>query len=371
MHTWAAATHYLSTGAALGHDPNPWFDTDWYVQTYRDVAEAKINPLLHYVHFGGREGRRPSAEFDPHWYLRRNIDVALAGSPPLKHFLQFGAKEGRSPNSRAEREGGRSNARLSQLHMRILPTDGEIVETSEFVLSSVAKAAEQYRWRKRELPFASAWSEHPEITATGHVKADFPPPPYIVEMRNVALLGGARHIISRDNTLLHDELACFSHDQTVAIKRATDRPGTNGRIIVEFKRSAGNIVARGLHAMHEYGNNYFHFMTEVAPRVIAGRADASSRDLPLLVNGDLHQNFREVLDIVDEARPRLDLTVDKLYAGKEISFISDISSIQDVYVRPRNPLESKKYLRPAVSNWSYLTACPSPRKCASSEKLRW
>ncbi|MCI0737188.1 MAG: class I SAM-dependent methyltransferase [Beijerinckiaceae bacterium] len=37
------------------------FDENWYLNRYKDVADAGIDPLLHYVEHGAREGREPNA----------------------------------------------------------------------------------------------------------------------------------------------------------------------------------------------------------------------------------------------------------------------------------------------------------------------
>ena len=73
-----------------------YFDIDWYLQRYPDVAEAKINPAEHYLKFGANEGRMPGPLFDGDWYLKRYPDVAQSGINPLLHFIKFGQLEGRS-----------------------------------------------------------------------------------------------------------------------------------------------------------------------------------------------------------------------------------------------------------------------------------
>ena len=73
-----------------------YFDIDWYLQRYPDVAEANINPAEHYLKFGANEGRMPGPLFDGDWYLKRYPDVAQSGINPLLHFIKFGQLEGRS-----------------------------------------------------------------------------------------------------------------------------------------------------------------------------------------------------------------------------------------------------------------------------------
>lgn len=72
-----------------------YFDADWYLKTYPDVAKAGINPAEHYLRHGAAEGRLPSPAFDGNWYLQRYVDVAGANLNPLLHFIKFGQSEGR------------------------------------------------------------------------------------------------------------------------------------------------------------------------------------------------------------------------------------------------------------------------------------
>jgi myosin heavy subunit len=73
-----------------------YFDLEWYLATYPDVANGKINPAEHYLRFGAAEGRMPGPLFDGNWYLQRYPDVASANINPLLHFVTRGQQEGRS-----------------------------------------------------------------------------------------------------------------------------------------------------------------------------------------------------------------------------------------------------------------------------------
>jgi GT2 family glycosyltransferase/SAM-dependent methyltransferase len=100
--------HYFTRGVAAGLDPNPLFDTSWYIEQYADVRESGANPLVHYLKYGAAEGRDPNPFFDSDWYLEQNEDVKKAGINPLRHYLMHGDAEGRPPsekfNSRWYRE---------------------------------------------------------------------------------------------------------------------------------------------------------------------------------------------------------------------------------------------------------------------------
>ena len=72
------------------------FDADWYLDRYRDVRDAGIDPALHYLVHGGVEGRDPSPSFSSSWYLDTYEDVRAARINPLLHYLLHGRSEGRS-----------------------------------------------------------------------------------------------------------------------------------------------------------------------------------------------------------------------------------------------------------------------------------
>jgi glycosyltransferase involved in cell wall biosynthesis len=79
-------THYLMHRKSGRHSPNPAFDTEFYLNTYPDIARALRDPLEHYLTDGWREGRNPSTSFDTKFYIRRY----LSNQPdinPLEHFL--------------------------------------------------------------------------------------------------------------------------------------------------------------------------------------------------------------------------------------------------------------------------------------------
>jgi glycosyltransferase involved in cell wall biosynthesis len=71
------------------------FDAAYYLGTYPDIAEAKVDPLEHFFDYGWQEGRRPNPYFDPLWYVAQNPDVKEGGLNPLFHFAFHGDGEGR------------------------------------------------------------------------------------------------------------------------------------------------------------------------------------------------------------------------------------------------------------------------------------
>lgn len=71
------------------------FDSAYYVATYPDMAESKIEPLTHYLKFGWEEGRKPNVWFDTAFYLEEYKDVKKSGLNPLEHYLKVGMKQDR------------------------------------------------------------------------------------------------------------------------------------------------------------------------------------------------------------------------------------------------------------------------------------
>ncbi|QSI28775.1 glycosyltransferase [Variovorax sp. RKNM96] len=74
---------------------SPYFDRDWYLNAYPDVASSGMDPVEHYAIHGANEAREPGPIFSGTKYLQRHRDVSAAGVNPLLHYTLFGAQEGR------------------------------------------------------------------------------------------------------------------------------------------------------------------------------------------------------------------------------------------------------------------------------------
>ncbi len=67
-----------------------WFDTDWYLTEYPDVAQSEVEPIRHYLLFGAAEGRNPGPSFNTHAYLRDHPELVDRHVNPLVHYLRSG-----------------------------------------------------------------------------------------------------------------------------------------------------------------------------------------------------------------------------------------------------------------------------------------
>ncbi len=80
--------HFLSHRLSGTVSPLPEFDPAFYLATYRDIAQAGIDPFDHYLRYGYREGRDPSAAFDTKFYLNRYLGGELDQNP-LLHYRKW------------------------------------------------------------------------------------------------------------------------------------------------------------------------------------------------------------------------------------------------------------------------------------------
>lgn len=69
-----------------------YFDREYYLQQYPDVAASSIDPLRHYLELGWKEGRNPSREFSTTAYIQRYPGVDY-GLNPFLHWLKNGRAE--------------------------------------------------------------------------------------------------------------------------------------------------------------------------------------------------------------------------------------------------------------------------------------
>lgn len=106
------------------------FEAAWYLETYPDVAAARVDPMGHYLNHGWREGRSPGPDFDVAYYLTANPDVAAAAIEPVLHYVRHGAREGRRGSANAK-PGQASAQRRERPALRPIATAKE-VEADEF-----------------------------------------------------------------------------------------------------------------------------------------------------------------------------------------------------------------------------------------------
>jgi glycosyltransferase involved in cell wall biosynthesis len=68
----------------------PYFDAVYYLKEYPDVAAAGVEPLEHYYQHGWREGRNPNPDFNSNFYLNHNSIWVTKPVCPLLHYINEG-----------------------------------------------------------------------------------------------------------------------------------------------------------------------------------------------------------------------------------------------------------------------------------------
>ncbi len=75
-----------------------FFDKQWYLAEYRDVAsKPNVDPTSHFARNGGRENRNPSPLFNTLWYKKMYPEVLDTDLNPLLHYLLVGIDKGYHP----------------------------------------------------------------------------------------------------------------------------------------------------------------------------------------------------------------------------------------------------------------------------------
>lgn len=68
--------------------------TEWYRQTYPEVADLNMDSALHYLRYGAAMGRNPGKNFDTLFYLENYPDAVESGMNPLLHYVLHGQAKG-------------------------------------------------------------------------------------------------------------------------------------------------------------------------------------------------------------------------------------------------------------------------------------
>lgn len=76
--------------------------SNWYLETYPDVAALGMDPAMHYLRYGAAMGRNPGKGFDTQFYLTTYPDAAESGLNPLLHYVLHGRDKGYATRKRQD-----------------------------------------------------------------------------------------------------------------------------------------------------------------------------------------------------------------------------------------------------------------------------
>lgn len=316
--------HFIKFGSAEGRNPNAYFDTAWYLQRYKAARESALNPLVHYMLEGEPLGYHPSERFDPTWYKLSNPDLPPHLESSLQHFLDYGLTEGRRP---IQGPGDFCDERTLRKHLSEVPPtkDGE-ASTACLPLTSVPELI-------CEAPATGSMIlQETQQSAEGvdDIKR-YPGLPYVAQLRDVLIIGGVRYMIS-NNHIVHDEMYAYRDEPAAAVKYYGARLLRDHSAYLQFKLRPAAWIDDGIHVMHEYSNNYFHFVAETFPRLVLAEEANIDRKIPFIFEGNLHPNMLDLIRMVNTSnRPTTFIESGTLYHAKNLYFPSDITSVVDAY----------------------------------------
>lgn len=319
--------HYLNRGGFLKFDPNQFFDTAWYLERHPTLRAEGGNPLAHYVHIGEAAGDTPGPNFDPCWYLSEYPDVKAAQISPLAHYIEHGIKEGRLPKSPCHFLSTSGLAAfLSGLPSAMEPQACSI----DMPLCSLRRLAAE---KSDDGSVHPVYETYDDACEGMDGPLDFPGAVSVMRVENALSVAGTRYLLSPAGFIVHDEAAHFIDDADAAIKyhRASRSPRV-GSLKLGFGARQAAWISRGVNVMHEYENNYFHFVAESIPRMLLTEEADVPLTVPFLCTRGLHPNIEALFDRVNVARrPVMFLEAGTVYRVGELFQPSDASIVVDTY----------------------------------------
>lgn len=161
------------------------------------------------------------------------------------------------------------------------------------------------------------------------------PRPYIVRLENVTVIPGTRILIDENNNARSDEISAGFQSFSLRPKRWEMEVLDGPRLSFTRPPLADEMIPVGIHLMGEHETNYFHWFTEILPRLYLYQKLTGETDLPLLVSDNLHENLYDLLRVVcGTGRTVRLLKSDRSYGVSTLIYPSDVTRIFDFYDRP-------------------------------------
>lgn len=295
-------------------DPNPYFSLRHYLRQYPDLISRNINPLAHYLLLGEREGATPSDRFDPAWYYEKYPEVAAAKLSALDHYLEHGLKEGRAPLPPKSLRNWASI--LQEMAVSGCGTQPKKALIQLPVVTMKELATDLFCEYEIQ---ASTFSGVKDVVAS------------IRRSRCTIVIGGTRFVVGKEGRVAHDE-AVILQGPHIRHEKYHGASRCGKRMMLEVGIRPGKKIERGIHVMHEYDANYFHFVAETLPRVALADRSEIPVDVPLLVSGSLHPNLMTLLRHANQSgRKIVELEKGVLHEVGELYYVGDCSMVVDAY----------------------------------------
>jgi hypothetical protein len=324
--------HYDTIGWRKGFDPSPYFWSAWYLEQYQDVAASGINPLIHYEIYGSVEGRTPSLVLDSAWHLA-NCRIKPKGLNRLANYLGIKRTESVDANEQLALEafkrgdsGFNTHESFHALLDRRIKRSGQQAYFKGLLLDGRSFAKEA----------GIAVQENDELKAIARSIADEGAhclPPYLAEFKDVFILPGSTLILTKDGIINDEITAATSIIPPLKQQKLWDRVWVkDGRIAIRYTVEISPRIKAGIHLFKEHEQNYFHFVCELMPKLHLIEQMGIDPNIPLLVSDDLDERLYKIIDALkDPARTIIKLKRHVPYAVANLTYLSDLSNVTDVY----------------------------------------
>ncbi|MBV9860265.1 MAG: DUF563 domain-containing protein [Alphaproteobacteria bacterium] len=320
------------------------FDAEYYWASNPDVYDASADAGQHFARYGLREGRRPAepqgnADEVAFWQM---IAVSAGCDADAARFAELTLRN---------KIVSVATSPLADLAVAVLEFLGrpDALYFGEDLSLLIAQAALELRWAftaevflnlhdealafalpppsvpphvthvyevatphaycadrgipyRALLPARDSISVTPKLTEAGSpapkpLAATELPPVIAAELSNVAVIGGTGAVLSADHVLLSADLAESCRDRQLRFKSPLFRLRGPQHVAMTTARDGGCSIVRAVSLLHDSDTNYFHFIVEAVPKMMAALSLSGADDgsLRLLVRSSLPRTMHEIV----------------------------------------------------------------------------
>ena len=84
-------------------------------------SESRTNPLLHFIQHGAQAGHQPNPHFNTKWYVEHHPEAGAADTDPLSHYIYHGERRASGPALNSTRPGTSVTTRTPRFGPRVPP----------------------------------------------------------------------------------------------------------------------------------------------------------------------------------------------------------------------------------------------------------
>ncbi|RTK92305.1 MAG: glycosyltransferase family 61 protein [Rickettsiales bacterium] len=157
------------------------------------------------------------------------------------------------------------------------------------------------------------------------------PDTFIAEFENAIIFSDTDLIMVQDR-VLYDEIS-RNEKYIYGIKSPVIYQINGNSVTIKLPKKPIKIINFGIHFTKDHSKNYFHWIIECLPRL--SLIDNLDKNIPLIVDYDLPNQFFEALLLVKGDRKVIKINKEFSYKVKKLYYPSQLSVLHDNYGLPR------------------------------------